>query len=215
MTEQGNEVTTESPCVSAENVSQSESHGPASPNSMDFQLRHIERSSNRESKLTNKDMAEEEAPCYDFIDPVGYDWDCTPFRKGPPHPTKISIPKYFDFHADKPKKRFYWTSFVVDKVTSQDCIDAAHVAVEEFNNLKGADLKFLKLLNVTSRITGGIFYFLTLQCTDERFYEAKIFITLEGARDLFMFRPAKHYPRPRTFLLEYQISSEILPILPR
>uniref|UniRef100_A0A803PLA4 Cystatin domain-containing protein n=1 Tax=Cannabis sativa TaxID=3483 RepID=A0A803PLA4_CANSA len=105
--------------------------------------------------------------------------------------------KHRDFHADKPKKRFYWTSFVVDKVTSQDCIDAAHVAVEEFNNLKGADLKFLKLLNVTSRITGGIFYFLTLQCTDERFYEAKIFITLEGARDLFMFRPAKHYPRPR------------------
>ncbi|KAF4366591.1 hypothetical protein F8388_004255 [Cannabis sativa] len=218
MTEQGNEVTTESPCVSAENVSQSESHGPASPNSMDFQLRHIERSSNRESKLTNKDMAEEEAPCYDFIDPVGYDWDCTPFRKGPPHPTTISIPKYFVTIQMKTRK----LSFIIStnsnslmifmlisrkndftglhKVTSQDCIDAAHVAVEEFNNLKGADLKFLKLLNVTSRITGGIFYFLTLQCTDERFYEAKIFITLEGARDLFMFRPAKHYPRPSSFV---------------
>ncbi|XP_030502106.1 uncharacterized protein LOC115717277 isoform X2 [Cannabis sativa] len=187
---------------------------------MDFQLRHIERSSNRESKLTNKNMAEEEAPCYDFIDPVGYDWDCTPSRKGPPISNDNFDPKILrydsdedeeailhyinqlelsdGFHADKPKKRFYWTSFVVDKVTSQDCIDAAYAAVEEFNNLKGADLKFLKLLSVTSRITGGIFYFLTLQCTDERFYEAKIFITLEGARDLFMFRPAKHYPRPST-----------------
>ncbi|KAF4366595.1 hypothetical protein F8388_004259 [Cannabis sativa] len=137
-------------------------------------------------------MAEEEAPCYDFIDPVGYDWDCTPSRKGPPISNDNFDPKILRYDSDEDEEAIL--HYINQLELSDDCIDAAYAAVEEFNNLKGADLKFLKLLSVTSRITGGIFYFLTLQCTDERFYEAKIFITLEGARDL-------------TFLLEYQISS--------
>ncbi|KAI9186566.1 hypothetical protein LWI28_018604 [Acer negundo] len=67
--------------------------------------------------------------------------------------------------------------------------------VEYANQLKtteGADLKRSKILNANCHIISSALYFLTLQCSDGLFYEAKIDMRFrdEGCA-LVMFRPAK------------------------
>ncbi|KAK4843567.1 hypothetical protein QYF36_010023 [Acer negundo] len=73
--------------------------------------------------------------------------------------------------------------------------------VEYANQLKtteGADLKLSKILNANCHIISSALYFLTLQCSDGLFYEAKIDMRFrdEGCA-LVMFRPAKYFPRTR------------------
>ncbi|KAF4348938.1 hypothetical protein F8388_011500 [Cannabis sativa] len=46
-------------------------------------------------------------------------------------------------------------------------------------------------------MTGGLYYALTLQCTDRTYCEVKV-LKMGPKIDLEMFRPAKHYPRPTT-----------------
>ncbi|XP_060972738.1 uncharacterized protein LOC115725655 isoform X2 [Cannabis sativa] len=61
----------------------------------------------------------------------------------------------------------------------------------------GANLELREIINVLSKMVGGLYFALTLQCTDGKYYEVKV-LTLGPKIDLEMFRPAKHYPRPTT-----------------
>ncbi|KAL5543536.1 hypothetical protein UlMin_007320 [Ulmus minor] len=142
------------------------------------------------------------APQYEFIDPFDSFWDGSPYK--PEKNDKADFIQYANqlkttegFHVDVIPKKL-WSGIVPESVDSEDTIEAANLAVEEFNRLKGADLKLSKVLNTNCLFVTRTLFFLTLQCLDGCFYEAKIYFGYGiHTSELVMFRPAKYYPRPR------------------
>ncbi|KAK0601033.1 hypothetical protein LWI29_020718 [Acer saccharum] len=142
---------------------------------------------------------------YDFIDPYDPFWDGSPYIAEPTD--KPYFVEYANqlkttegFHVDLIPKSICCTGIVPEDVDSEGTIIAAKAAVEEFNRLKGALFKLSKILNANCLIISSLLYFLTLQCSDGRFYEAKIDLQFRNKGcELVMFRPAKYYPRPRHY----------------
>ena len=65
--------------------------------------------------------------------------------------------------------------------------------------MQGANLNLGQILNSNCVMVSGMIYFLTLQCSDGLFYEAKIYMPITGDCQLFIFRPAKYWPWPRYY----------------
>ncbi|XP_060972732.1 uncharacterized protein LOC115725501 isoform X4 [Cannabis sativa] len=101
---------------------------------------------------------------------------------------------HVDYLPNKHKRNWY------QKILGNSCckytIEAANLAVAEYNKLEGANLEITEIINVIQ--IGFDYYYLTLQCTDGKYYEVKVFLQMSPEIDLEMFRPAKHYPRPTT-----------------
>ncbi|KAF4349507.1 hypothetical protein F8388_008450 [Cannabis sativa] len=101
---------------------------------------------------------------------------------------------HVDYLPNKHKRNWY------QKILGNSCckytIEAANLAVAEYNKLEGANLEIREIINVIQ--IGFDYYYLTLQCTDGKYYEVKVFLQMSPEIDLEMFRPAKHYPRPTT-----------------
>lgn len=107
-------------------------------------------------------------------------------------------------------------------LTEPHAISIATSAVEEFNRLKvcfqfyihwgfififiyynfivtlqsqGTKLEFSRVVRMTGVHMTGLLAYITLQCKDGGFYEAKAFKPMWDPFQLYIFRPAKHYPR--------------------
>ena len=61
--------------------------------------------------------------------------------------------------------------------------------------LQGTNLGFHRLVRATSKLMVGMLAYMTLQCTDGCFYEAKVYRRFSNPWELYIFRLAKHYPR--------------------
>ncbi|KAK0599097.1 hypothetical protein LWI29_002352 [Acer saccharum] len=162
-------------------------------------------------------MAEEVHQKYEFIDT--YD----PIFRGPfITESESESPKhqYFDeyanqlkategFHVDLiPIPSVCCTWILPYDVNSKLTIVAANAAIKEFNRLKGADLQLFKLLNSNTKMTSRVLFFLTFQCSDGFFYEAKIYKGVIGDNELVMFRPSKFWPRKDKYTIEEEGSAE-------
>ncbi|XP_060972735.1 uncharacterized protein LOC133038666 isoform X1 [Cannabis sativa] len=103
------------------------------------------------------------------------------------------------FHVDylPNQHKRNWYQKILGISSCKYAIDAANLAIAEYNKLEGANLELREIINVMYEMTGGLYYALTLQCTDGKYYEVKV-LKLGPKIDLEMFRPAKHYPRPTT-----------------
>ncbi|KAL5578410.1 hypothetical protein UlMin_020109 [Ulmus minor] len=142
------------------------------------------------------------APQYEFMDHFDPLWDGSPYKAVPTDkPDFIEYANQLKttegFHVEVIPKSKYYSLIVPERVDSKYTIEAANLAVEEFNRLKGADLKLSKILNANCLLVSRALFFLTLQCVDGCFYEAKIYLGFgTESNELVMFRPAKYYPRP-------------------
>ncbi|KAK3217771.1 hypothetical protein Dsin_011741 [Dipteronia sinensis] len=75
--------------------------------------------------------------------------------------------------------------------------------LKSLTGLRGANLKLSQIRNSNLLMISSALYFLTLECSDGCFYEAKIDMKFRGeGRELVMFRPAKYFPRPRYYYLK-------------
>ncbi|KAM6552481.1 hypothetical protein CsatB_013243 [Cannabis sativa] len=103
------------------------------------------------------------------------------------------------FHVDylPNEHKRNWYQIIMGNPSCKYTIEAANLAIAEYNKLEGANLELREIINVLSKMVGGLYFALTLQCTDGKYYEVKV-LTLGPKIDLEMFRPAKHYPRPTT-----------------
>ncbi|KAK1587638.1 hypothetical protein Q3G72_015200 [Acer saccharum] len=145
---------------------------------------------------------------YDFIDPYDPMWDCSPFK------AKSDLPKhqYFAEYANQLRDT---EGFHVDLIPIAACsrwilprdvnspmtIEAAEAAIKEINTLKGANLKLRQILSSNCVLLESVLYFLTFQCSDNSFYEAKIYLHDSGY-ELVKFRSAKFWPRKSKYTNE-------------
>ncbi|KAK1577924.1 hypothetical protein Q3G72_006783 [Acer saccharum] len=145
---------------------------------------------------------------YDFIDPYDPMWDRSPFK------AKSDLPKhqYFAEYANQLRDT---EGFHVDLIPIASCsrwilprnvnspmtIKAAEAAIKEFNTLKGANLKLRQILSSNCMLLESVLYFLTFQCSDNSFYEAKIYLHDSGY-ELVKFRSAKFWPRKSKYTNE-------------
>ena len=60
--------------------------------------------------------------------------------------------------------------------------------------MQGANLKLRQILSSNCVLLESVLYFLTFQCSDNSFYEAKIYLHDSGY-ELVKFRSAKFWPR--------------------
>ncbi|TXG59425.1 hypothetical protein EZV62_013998 [Acer yangbiense] len=153
-------------------------------------------------------MAEEFHRKCEFIYPPDGSWDHTPVKAESDSPEDQIYAVYANqlrategFHAQPPAEPDIpdaccdW--IVPDEVDSKWTIEAANAAIKKFNELKGADLRLIDIKDSNSQMVAGFIHFLTLQCSDDHFYEAKIYMPITGDCQLFIFRPAKYWPWPR------------------
>ncbi|KAK1582703.1 hypothetical protein Q3G72_017512 [Acer saccharum] len=157
--------------------------------------------------LWQRNMAEEVHQKYDFIDPHDPMSDGSPFiaeSESPKHQYDAEYTNQIKategFHVDLIPIPSFWNGILPDDVNSKYTIEAANAAIEEFNRLnrlKGADLKLIKILNSNFLMVSGMIFFLTLQCSDGCFYEAKIYMPISSDCELMKFWPAKFWPRSR------------------
>lgn len=68
-----------------------------------------------------------------------------------------------------------------------------------YNWFQGKSLHLEEIIRANKQLVNGFIYFLTLEASDECFYEAKVFVKsfAEGDRwenSVFFIRPAVHYP---------------------
>ncbi|KAK0600441.1 hypothetical protein LWI29_015066 [Acer saccharum] len=150
-------------------------------------------------------MAEEAHQKYDFIDPHDPMWDCSPFiakSDSPKHQYFIEYANQLKdtegFHVDLiPIQSVCCTWILPQNVNSPMIIKAAKTAIlkfEELNRLKGANLTLDQILSCNCMMIDRILFFLTFQCSDGCFYEAKIYLHMARDYELVMFRPAKFWP---------------------
>ncbi|KAM6552478.1 hypothetical protein CsatB_013240 [Cannabis sativa] len=102
------------------------------------------------------------------------------------------------FHVDylpNKHKRNWYQKIIMGCTSYKYTIEAANLAVAEYNKLQGVNLEIREIINVIIR--GFDYYYLTLECTDGKYYEVQV-LKMGPKVDLDMFRPAKHYPRPTT-----------------
>ncbi|POO01603.1 Cystatin domain containing protein [Trema orientale] len=79
----------------------------------------------------------------------------------------------------------------------EEAIAAAKFAVEASNHTEGKDdrgrLEFKTILRINMRRVKGVSYYITLQASDECFYQAKVLHGFNSTFKLEMFRPAQCY----------------------
>ncbi|KAK0598003.1 hypothetical protein LWI29_030710 [Acer saccharum] len=152
---------------------------------------------------------------YDFIDPYDPMWDRSPFK------AKSDLPKhqYFAEYANQLRDT---EGFHVDLIPIAACsrwilprdvnspmtIEAAEAAIKEFNTLKGANLKLRQILSSNCMLLESVLYFLTFQCSDNSFYEAKIYLHDSGYQ-LVKFRSAKFWPSDQTMSMRPSTMMEV------
>ncbi|KAK4852176.1 hypothetical protein QYF36_021655 [Acer negundo] len=150
---------------------------------------------------------------YDYIDPHDPMRDCSPFIAKSDSPKHQFFVEYANqlkdtegFHVDLiPIQSVCCTWILPQNVNSPMIIEAAKAAIEEFNRLnrlKGANLKLSQILSSNCMMIESILFFLTFQCSDGCFYEAKIYQHTKSDYEFVKFRPAKFWPRKNKYTYE-------------
>ncbi|KAK3222118.1 hypothetical protein Dsin_009143 [Dipteronia sinensis] len=145
---------------------------------------------------------------YEFIDPQDGTWDGSPIKAESDSLEDQLFAVYANqlkdtegFHVqlpDGPNIHDDWYDWIrPDRLDSECTIEAADAAIKKLNELKGAKLKLIDIKASNSQMVSGTIHFLTLKCSDDHFYEAKIYMPITGDCELDIFRRAKYWPWPR------------------
>ncbi|PON91899.1 Proteinase inhibitor I25, cystatin, conserved region [Trema orientale] len=72
--------------------------------------------------------------------------------------------------------------------------DAAIYALNSHGETKKRGVGLRRVIRANFQAMAGTMLYLTFEGTDGKFYEAKVFVELDGSFDLEFIRPAVHYP---------------------
>ncbi|POO01602.1 Proteinase inhibitor I25, cystatin, conserved region [Trema orientale] len=77
----------------------------------------------------------------------------------------------------------------------EKAIAAAKFAVEasDYNKDGRGHLEYKRIVRINMLWTEGLLFYITLQASDQCFYEAKVLEGFDSTHKLEMFRPAQHY----------------------